>query len=610
MVTCEVESDPTDVTFKWFYNNSSETTEVRSFVSTGTRSVLKYTPQSRFSHGTLFCIAENNIGVQAKPCMFNLKLVVPTADQRSVASSKSVLQSDVSGQEEIRSQSKALADSDSSTHADQESSKKSKSNKTRTGFSRLTEDSFLLTVIIGSAIATLTLMVMAIKFVHCPAVSRGKDGKEKNDSSSSNSSVTISPSSHPLHASSDRSSSIGNKVSETSILRNRDNRPPDTSSSSTTAAVLTGSSSSLHLVDHHPQQTQIQDHVLYSQIEDHSHPQPPHYQSNKCLRANHAVIYSDLRIGSPDYQTAYKQVQDQRYSQTVSRTSHPRVTFNDYLTQQQLPHQQQQQRYQQNQISSLCSSGQTLCVKYSHNNMSPRMIADPDDPYDHYTGRQQFSPMMPAYDPYHRTSGSQASSSPSTSLTSNSGIIPVLPRVTTIAAPAVNSTSSISSGNRSNTPSTANVSQCSHVVLPLTVVPEFDGWNGRNDDVVYKVTSFAGEMIMTCMWCLTEINVSTQWLMKSYSTNYHSSPGLFDWVRRQDVAPCTGRRWQEKSVDKLLSVREVRMALHERWTGVDLGESTTGSLRESSIRHQFIDHGKSPVNPIFLYFDIFRVRIK
>lgn len=75
MITCEVDSDPTDVTFKWFYNNSSETTEVKSFASTGTRSVLKYTPQSRFSYGTLFCIAENNIGVQSKPCIFTLKLV-------------------------------------------------------------------------------------------------------------------------------------------------------------------------------------------------------------------------------------------------------------------------------------------------------------------------------------------------------------------------------------------------------------------------------------------------------------------------------------------------------------------------------------------------------
>ena len=74
VVTCDVESDPSEVIFKWFFTNSSGTTEVRSFSSSGTRSVLKYTPETRFSFGTLLCIAENRIGFQSQPCVFSIKM--------------------------------------------------------------------------------------------------------------------------------------------------------------------------------------------------------------------------------------------------------------------------------------------------------------------------------------------------------------------------------------------------------------------------------------------------------------------------------------------------------------------------------------------------------
>lgn len=72
VISCEVEADPTEVTFKWFYNNSSETTEMKNFTSKGIRSLMTYMPQSRYSYGTLFCIGENKNGVQAKPCIFNV----------------------------------------------------------------------------------------------------------------------------------------------------------------------------------------------------------------------------------------------------------------------------------------------------------------------------------------------------------------------------------------------------------------------------------------------------------------------------------------------------------------------------------------------------------
>lgn len=72
VITCEVQSDPSEATFKWFYNNSSETTELKNFLTSGSRSVLKYTPTSRYSYGTLFCVAQNSLGIQSKPCVFNV----------------------------------------------------------------------------------------------------------------------------------------------------------------------------------------------------------------------------------------------------------------------------------------------------------------------------------------------------------------------------------------------------------------------------------------------------------------------------------------------------------------------------------------------------------
>lgn len=79
VITCEVQSDPSDASFKWFYNNSSETTELKNFLTSGSRSVLKYTPTSRYSYGTLFCTASNSLGMQSKPCVFN---VMPAGEYR------------------------------------------------------------------------------------------------------------------------------------------------------------------------------------------------------------------------------------------------------------------------------------------------------------------------------------------------------------------------------------------------------------------------------------------------------------------------------------------------------------------------------------------------
>ncbi|KAI1305987.1 Hemicentin-2 [Halotydeus destructor] len=70
LILCEVESDPENVTFKWFLNNSSETSEIKSFTSNLTRSVVTFS--SRQGYGSLYCSAQNAIGRQKDACAFHI----------------------------------------------------------------------------------------------------------------------------------------------------------------------------------------------------------------------------------------------------------------------------------------------------------------------------------------------------------------------------------------------------------------------------------------------------------------------------------------------------------------------------------------------------------
>ncbi|XP_068081758.1 neural cell adhesion molecule 2 [Anabrus simplex] len=75
-IACQVETDPPARSFKWKFNNSGETIEVAAerFASTsnGTTSVLRYTPVSDLDYGTLSCWADNAIGPQVSPCVFQV----------------------------------------------------------------------------------------------------------------------------------------------------------------------------------------------------------------------------------------------------------------------------------------------------------------------------------------------------------------------------------------------------------------------------------------------------------------------------------------------------------------------------------------------------------
>jgi hypothetical protein len=75
-IACEVETDPPARSFKWKFNNSGETLEVspERFTATtnGTTSILRYTPVSELDYGTLSCWAQNAIGSQTSPCVFQV----------------------------------------------------------------------------------------------------------------------------------------------------------------------------------------------------------------------------------------------------------------------------------------------------------------------------------------------------------------------------------------------------------------------------------------------------------------------------------------------------------------------------------------------------------
>lgn len=73
-IVCEVDADPPAEGFRWKFNNSGETLDVgpERFSSNGTVSVLKYTPVADLDYGTLSCWAQNAIGLQVLPCVYQL----------------------------------------------------------------------------------------------------------------------------------------------------------------------------------------------------------------------------------------------------------------------------------------------------------------------------------------------------------------------------------------------------------------------------------------------------------------------------------------------------------------------------------------------------------
>ena len=74
LITCQVESNPDILSYKWYFNNSMESIEVnsRNYSKFGSSNSVIYTPKTELDYGTLFCWATNPIGQQIVPCLYHI----------------------------------------------------------------------------------------------------------------------------------------------------------------------------------------------------------------------------------------------------------------------------------------------------------------------------------------------------------------------------------------------------------------------------------------------------------------------------------------------------------------------------------------------------------
>ncbi|XP_076283532.1 hemicentin-1 isoform X1 [Lasioglossum baleicum] len=73
-LVCEVEANPTSISFQWTFNSSGDLTDIPStkFTNEGTSSRLIYTPTSDTDYGTLGCWASNVVGLSKQPCLYQV----------------------------------------------------------------------------------------------------------------------------------------------------------------------------------------------------------------------------------------------------------------------------------------------------------------------------------------------------------------------------------------------------------------------------------------------------------------------------------------------------------------------------------------------------------
>ena len=73
-VTCSVDANPPNSTFKWAFNNTADTIDVPSHLYTveDVFSIITYTPNTALDYGTLLCYAQNKIGLQKEPCLYHI----------------------------------------------------------------------------------------------------------------------------------------------------------------------------------------------------------------------------------------------------------------------------------------------------------------------------------------------------------------------------------------------------------------------------------------------------------------------------------------------------------------------------------------------------------
>ena len=73
-IRCQVAANPSNLTFRWTFNNSAEIKNVDRSKYSGNNSVslFSYKPERELDYGTLMCWSRNAIGEQQKPCVFHI----------------------------------------------------------------------------------------------------------------------------------------------------------------------------------------------------------------------------------------------------------------------------------------------------------------------------------------------------------------------------------------------------------------------------------------------------------------------------------------------------------------------------------------------------------
>ena len=73
-IRCQVAANPSNLTFRWTFNNSAEIKDVdkSKFSVNNSVSLFSYKPERELDYGTLMCWSRNDIGEQQKPCVFHI----------------------------------------------------------------------------------------------------------------------------------------------------------------------------------------------------------------------------------------------------------------------------------------------------------------------------------------------------------------------------------------------------------------------------------------------------------------------------------------------------------------------------------------------------------
>ncbi|XP_076165679.1 nephrin isoform X4 [Ptiloglossa arizonensis] len=73
-ISCELEANPTDVSFTWKFNSTMDAIDIPQahVVNDRTISKVSYTPMTELDYGTLLCWGTNDQGTQLEPCVYHI----------------------------------------------------------------------------------------------------------------------------------------------------------------------------------------------------------------------------------------------------------------------------------------------------------------------------------------------------------------------------------------------------------------------------------------------------------------------------------------------------------------------------------------------------------